>query len=652
MASELGVGAIVGGYRIEGVAGRGGMGVVYRATQLALERPVALKLIAPEATEDRGFRARFQRESKVLAQLDHPHVVTVHEAGEHDGMLYIAMRFVHGRDLRQLIAEEGRLDPPRAANLVAQVGEALDVAHSRGLVHRDVKPANVLVERRGDREHAYITDFGLTKLIEATTGGMTATGEWLGTVDFVAPEQIEGKRVDGRADVYALGCVLYMALTGTPPFPRDSQAARLWAHLGSPAPQLTEALPDAPRALEEVILRSLEKEPDARFPTAGELGRAALVAAGEGSQSGPGGPDLTGTTSPAAGGATRQAAPAPPTAAGDTVPAARRRRALPLIVGGVLLAVVLAAGAIALLGGGGSDPPSALDAPGLESLAVEVGSAPRGVAVGEGAAWVANEGDGSVTPVSAGGKPGRAIATDGNPVSIAAGEGGVWVMSLPDRVVRRIDPGTRRAGPPIDLPDGGNGELVVGEGHVWASDADKGTINRISPAGRPLDRLEVTSGTTGAFAVGAGKLWVVGYNESGDSAVITPIDASTGDQGRPIELDTPCGGGVGFGGDAVWVGDCENDRVLRLDPERRRVVARARAPAGVSDLRGSVAFGGGAVWVLEVDEGALTRIDPDTSRAVGKPTAVPADGSSYLAVGLDAAWVSSSDDAIVRLDFK
>jgi serine/threonine protein kinase len=206
------------------------MGVVYRALQLDLERTVALKLIASELAQDQDFRDRFMRESRAAASIDHPNVIPIFYTGEHEGDLYIAMRYVEGSDLRTLVRAEGRLAPDRAARIVSQVGAALDAAHARGIVHRDVKPANVLL---GPDDHAYLTDFGLTKRLHSHTAS-TRSGGWVGTLGYVAPEQIRGERVDARSDVYALGCVLYHAVAGEPPYQRDSDEATLWAHLNDP----------------------------------------------------------------------------------------------------------------------------------------------------------------------------------------------------------------------------------------------------------------------------------------------------------------------------------------------------------------------------------------------------------------------------------
>src|SRR5918992_3274624 len=234
--AELATGAVIAGYRIEGVAGKGGMGIVYRATQLALDRPVALKLIAADLADDPMFRERFKRESHTAASIDHPNVIPVYEAGEADGRLFIAMRYVEGTALRELIRSEGSIEPHRAVRILEQVAAALDAAHRRGLVHRDVKPANALITEDGD-EHVYLTDFGLTKHA-ASVGGMTATGQFVGTVDYSAPEQIKGEPSDARTDVYALGCLLYQTLSGRVPYERDSEIAKIYAHLNDPPPCL------------------------------------------------------------------------------------------------------------------------------------------------------------------------------------------------------------------------------------------------------------------------------------------------------------------------------------------------------------------------------------------------------------------------------
>ncbi|MFI5533955.1 serine/threonine-protein kinase [Kitasatospora sp. NPDC051853] len=283
----------LGGYRLEKIIGRGGMAVVYRAEDLRLGRTVAVKLLAPELARNDVFRERFARESRAAAAIDHPHIVPVYEAGETEGVLYIAMRYVRGRDLRALLDRQGPLTLRQAVRITAQVASALDAAHAHQLVHRDVKPGNVLVAEGTDSdhpEHVYLTDFGLTKKSLSLTG-LTTVGQFVGTLDYVAPEQISGRPVDGRCDVYSLGCVVYEELTGTPPFRREDDLALLWAHLHDEAPPLSELRPELAAGLNAVLGRALAKTPEERYGSclefvaalrAADLGGPVVAAAGPG----------------------------------------------------------------------------------------------------------------------------------------------------------------------------------------------------------------------------------------------------------------------------------------------------------------------------------------------------------------------------------
>jgi len=327
MEGRLSPGTVFAGYRIR-IAGRGGMGVVYRATQLALDRPVALKLVAPELAEDDDFRRRFKRESRLAASIDHANVITIHEAGEAEGQLYISMRYVEGDDLDALITRDGPLDPGRATGVVAQVAAALDAAHARGLIHRDIKPANVLIERRHDEEHAYLTDFGLTKHSDARSE-LTRTGQWVGTLDYAAPEQIAGGSVDARADIYALGCVLYKALAGSAPVGGREAVAKVYAHVNEEPAPVTE-----PRA-----------------------------------------------TTP-----TTRLAETTPAAARAAAPATQGRSRVPLMAAAALAAVaVVAVAVVALLAGADRN---ALEAESINTSSIAVGTSPAGVAVGGDGVWV------------------------------------------------------------------------------------------------------------------------------------------------------------------------------------------------------------------------------------------------------------------------
>src|SRR3954452_12576867 len=281
---ELRPGEEFAGHRIESVLGRGGMGVVYRVMDLRLNRPAALKLITPALSADEDFRRRFQRESQLAASVQQQNVVTIYQAGEADGLLYITMELVQGTDLRGLISQRGRIDLPTCATIVNQIAAALDAAHARGLVHRDVKPANVLIAD-GQPLRVYLTDFGLTKRTSSQSG-ITKTGLFVGTIDYAAPEQIKGWPVDARADVYALGCMLFEMVAGQPPFRRENEYATMYAHTSDAPPPLGVS-----PALDAVVARALAKEPDQRYPSAGDFARA--VAAASAGQTEPSEPERT-----------------------------------------------------------------------------------------------------------------------------------------------------------------------------------------------------------------------------------------------------------------------------------------------------------------------------------------------------------------------
>jgi serine/threonine protein kinase len=261
------VGETFGEYTIEAQLGRGGMGTVYLATHGRLGRRVALKLLAPDLAHDEAFRARFLRESRLAASLDHPNVIPIYDANEIDGVLFLAMRYVSGPSLQALVRERGPLTVGETSRIVDQVGGALDAAHRAGLVHRDVKPANVLVAE--PEQHVYLCDFGLAK--QASSAGTTQTGFFLGTLDFAAPEQIEGKQIDARTDVYALGGVVHYCLTGEPPYVRDGDVALLQAHLNDPPPAPSRVRADVPGPVDAVLAQAMAKAPAARYATAGAL---------------------------------------------------------------------------------------------------------------------------------------------------------------------------------------------------------------------------------------------------------------------------------------------------------------------------------------------------------------------------------------------
>jgi serine/threonine protein kinase len=273
----LSPGSTIAGYQVDHVVGAGGIGILYQARQLRLNRPVALKLVDPEVASDAVIRERLRREARTVAALDHPNVVPLYEAGEENGTVYIATRWVEGTELGALIRRDGPMEPARAARIAAQIGSALEVAHEKGLVHRDVKASNVIVT---PEDHVYLTDFGLAKRA-GTASGLTGMDQMLGTIDYVAPEQIEGNDPDARGDVYGLACVLFEMLTGTPPFgDQKGGMAKMWAHVNAEPPSVLQRRPEVPPALDEVIRQAMAKAPDAR-PTAAAFRVAVLAAVGE-----------------------------------------------------------------------------------------------------------------------------------------------------------------------------------------------------------------------------------------------------------------------------------------------------------------------------------------------------------------------------------
>ena len=267
---DLPIGSQFVGYKITGLLGRGGMSVVYAAEHVTLGRQVALKLLDPALAANEEFRERFIRESRLAASLDHPNIISIYDAGEANGILFIAMRHVDGADLRTVIDREGPLSLGQTLFFIEQVASALADAHERGLVHRDVKPANILVVGSSDR--VYLTDFGVVK--QTSSRGLTKTGYFLGTFEYAAPEQIEGKAVDGRTDIYALGCVLYECLSGFPPFDAETEGSVIHAHLVEPPPKLSARRPDLPSGLNEVIATAMAKSKEDRYPSAADFVRA------------------------------------------------------------------------------------------------------------------------------------------------------------------------------------------------------------------------------------------------------------------------------------------------------------------------------------------------------------------------------------------
>jgi ABC-type branched-subunit amino acid transport system substrate-binding protein len=610
VTAALSPGSTFAGYRIDSVIGRGGMGVVYRATDLSLDRPVALKLVAPEFAENATFRERFLKEPKLAAALDHPNVVPIYEAREHDGQLYLAMRFVSGRDLRTRLSEHGPLDPDEALRTLAQIADALDAAHRRGLVHRDVKPANVLLDDDG---HAYLSDFGISKQLSSES---TASGQVVGTLDYMAPERIRGTGVDGRSDQYALACLLYECLTGTPPFRRETEAETLWAHMQG-APPAVAGHPE----LDPVLARGLAKDPEERFATC-----TALIDAAR-----------------------------PPAVPGVRSPRVRRtllRRRRPILAAGLVLACATAV-AVALVGGGENAASRTLGqigngvavvepSKGGVSALIESGAAPSNVAVGEGAVWVLNTERAVVTRIDAATK--RVTGTfkpRDFPTDLAAGEGAVWIGSANGvgatgtTRVTRVDPVTQKATHTLKLPGQaafptwGIPAIVVGAGAVWAGNPD-GTISRIDPdSGRRVATIDVEYD---GLAASEDEVWF----RSGQKVI--QIDPQTNKPGQEIEIGSPAPGALAVGGGYVWVTAEQEGLLWRVEPGPAPATRSIDVGGGVT----YVAYGAGAVWTANSLDGIVTRVDPVTAKVTSR-TRIGA--AQALAAGAGSAWVSTAGAA-------
>ena len=590
------IGTRIAGFHIESLLSRGGMGEVYLAEQDAPKRKVALKLLSSELSEDEGFRERFARESEAAASIDHPNVIPIYASGEVDGALFIAMRYVEGTDLRTLLAQEGPLPPERAVRICAQIADALEAAHEQGLVHRDVKPANILV---GRADHAYLSDFGLIRRSEVSRG-ITKTGQFMGTIDYVAPEQIKGQAVDGRADVYSLGCVLYECLTGEPPFRRETEVATLYAHLEDPRPVPSAEVPTVPPALDEVVASAMAKVPDERFTTAGELG-AALGDAVE---------------------AERLAEHEP----------VRTRKRMLLAIAGALIAVGVIL-AIVVLARGGGEPGSAELSPAAAGSILPAGSLAK---------IDAETGDASLVIRGA-----PAIgAWDNARPNLAIGEGGVWLYVWPDNPVYALlqhfdeATGEERARMPIPWSSLAGTGLVVGSRTVWFSGTDARRVSRINPATHePLEPVSIGSGLVTDIVLGGGRLWV----GSGDGT-LTAFDPLTGGRLYEIEIDgTP--DALAYSEGSIWMLDSLQGEIIRVDPVTGRDIARIRVPGNLKDI----AAGDGGVWVLDAVAGTATPIDP-SSNSAGAPIGV-GPAPSDITVGLGSAWVSDGEDGnLYRID--
>jgi len=589
------------------------MGEVYLARDTRLGRPVALKVLSERFALDERFRERLVRESRLAASLDHPNVVPVYDAGEADGRLFIAMRYVDGIDLKALLRDAAPLAPERVMIIASQLAEALDAAHQRGLVHRDVKPSNVLLDQQGDRDHAYLADFGLTQT-PAAAG--PADGQLMGTVDYVAPEQIRGDVVDGRADQYALGCLLFECLTGSLPFRDRSEVAAIFAHLEEPAPVASERHEALPAAVDVVLARAMAKEPEQRFDSCRELVAATHDALG--------------------------LAPPPP-------PPQRARWLVPVLA----LAVVISAVAAVALGVGRGGPASP---PGPRGVLTEIDPRtnrvrgttsvpgyPQAVAWTAGGIWVGDFREGVLWRYDPSTRSLQRIASNGEPRDIAALGDQVYVAGDDNALTGSVARYDAASGERLDsLSPELACALASGDGVVWAAGCPY--ADRLSTDAHPLRLLHhvplpyqppYTASTLRVqfreMAVGAGSLWVLG--DALDRRVWR-LDPRRGTIQKTIALPFPPRSVVVADG-AAWITDGLHDTVVPIDARSNRVlpaVAVGRGAAGVTATPG-------AVWVANVIDGTVSRIDPRSRRVVAT---VRVGGSpSEIDAGPDGVWVTS-----------
>jgi serine/threonine protein kinase len=654
MTGDARIGTLLAGYRIETLIGRGGMSVVYLAHHEGLERKAALKLLAPELAEDEMFRRRFISESRIAAGLDHPNVIPVYEAGEADGLLFIAMRYVRGSDLRSLLAEHGPLDAADVVRVMDQLGAALDAAHAEGLVHRDVKPANVLLApptppaRVG---HLYLADFGLTKK-SLSGSGVTTTGQFVGTIDYVAPEQIRSEPVDGRADIYSLGCLLYECLTGEAPFERDTEVAVMFAHLNDPPPAPSAARPGLPAAIDEVVRTAMAKGPDRRSATAGALAAATTAAVR---------PML----------ATR------PETIGAPSPEPERPRPRALVGGAVLAALVAIAVVVAVVAKGGGSPKPTPSTTGTEStsatrsepaespgpalpdgfqgvarvqagtgkvtdgfpLALQPMPGPRGVVsrpfhAGEGSLWI--EGGGvahpevlKVDPATGAIDATLRVGTDfAARLGFAEGSSSLWVLTFGAGIgdeLFRIDPGSNDVVAHIPIGGIGAGVAIGGDEGIWVIRSD-GVLVEIDSGTNRIARTLPPLPHGSAIAVGGGAVWVT----DGIAGAVYRVDVAT-EEVKSISMP---GGADGIAVDAngVWVMDRASGQVIRIDPD----TGETGAPIRVGATPSGIAAGGGFVWVTSPGEGAIYRIDEGSGQAQ----------SFAIAGGIGPGWVSVGEGGV------
>lgn len=588
------------------------MAVVYAALHLRLRVMRALKIVTPEAGKDEVFRARFERESQLAASLEHPNIVPVYEAGEIDGALYISMRLVDGPDLSQAL-EKGPLGPERAVRLVTQLAAALDAAHEHGLVHRDVKPANVLLEGAPGSERAFLGDFGISRLLREA-GALTQAGEMIGTVNYVSPEQIAGEAVDSRTDVYSLGCVAYEVLTGAPPFERETRLATMFAHANDPRPRASAQRPELSEGVDRVLARALAIAPAERFERASDFAdQLARAIAGE----------------PTRARARRRSRP--------------RRRIATIALCTAAVASGTALVIAALTGGSGSSPssqaPVGVPAPPADvEGTVDVAPHSVAVAVGPFNVWAASPGGKAISAIvpATSDRAQPPISIDATPVSIIASFGSTWVVDRSGNSLLRLSPG--EGSPPVRIPVGRRpSDLAASSNALWVSNQGDNTVSRVDPDTNEVDATVPAGDSPSSVTVGEGAVWIA---DSGDGEIKVLDPSSAKESGAPVQVGgTPSAIAAGEAG--VWVVESGQPRVLRISPGSRQVSRPIITPSTPT----SVTTGFGYVWVA-FSNGTVQRIDPTRLTLAGDPITVGRKPAG-IAAGDGFVWTANLGDSTV-----
>ena len=661
------------------------MGVVFQATQIALERPVALKAIAPELAADGEYRERFQRESHLAASIDHPNVIPVYEAGESDDTLYLIMRWIDGTDLRELFNRSAPLSARRAIRLLRPVASALAAAQRHGLVHRDVKPANVLIAHGydDDEEHVYLTDFGIARRNDAKS--LTGTGKFVGTIDYMAPERIEGKRGDATCDIYSLGCMLFEALTGHVPFDRPTDVSKMFAHVSEPVPSARAEVDGVPRSVDEIISRSMAKRPEDRYGSAGEmtaaLGQALLeLETGERTivsrsqatvPSAARTAELTELPEPAAATPEPTAVMSEPTAVmseptavmseppavmsepttvvpetGATVtpPSAPRSRRSPIIWALPVAVLAVAVGLGVILSGGGKTAGALVQIHGsglTEGRTVTVSGPAGSISVGIQNLWVSLPGRDEIVRSSVATGAQQTFAAAGSPTAIAAGVSAVWVAEPGSQALAQFngDSGkqvhfAKLAGTPSAIA------LDQQDSSAWVTDSS-GTITHVALGGAVAGTPGHSTPAASSIAWGEGWVWAT----NGTSKGLVRVDPGTSGSSTAFSAgSSPVGVAVDQG---VWTANADG-HLTRFDPQPGQL--RLNADLAVAPELDAVAATdpGPFVWALSKKTKTLYRVTATGTPAV-TGTVVFGSQPVALAAAATSVWVAMQDGKVVQI---